>query len=95
MHLLTIVNKQDLWWPKRDAVIRHYEDGAYGEAIKAIGSSKTKKTFTRSLKAACLCQVNLKTIDDVVLAPTSAGYDTAIREVYLTHLLKELEQVVS
>jgi hypothetical protein len=95
VHLLTIVNKQDLWWPKRDAVIRHYEDGSYGEVIKAIGSSKTKKTFTRSLKAVCLCQVNLKTIDDVVLAPTSAGYDTAIREVYLTHLLKELEQVVS
>lgn len=86
--------KQDLWWPKRDLVRKHYREGSYGKMVTKIGIGKPRKDFSTSLKEVCLCNVNLKTIDGVELAPTCAGYDTAIREFYLTHLLDELKQLV-
>jgi energy-coupling factor transporter ATP-binding protein EcfA2 len=33
--LITVVNKADLWWRDRDAVIEHYTKGAYGKKMAA------------------------------------------------------------
>ncbi|MGC2236758.1 MAG: GTPase [Pyrinomonadaceae bacterium] len=35
--LITLVNKADLWWDKKDEIISHYESGQY---FKALGSAR-------------------------------------------------------
>ncbi len=35
--LITLVNKADLWWDKKDEILSHYETGNY---YKALGSAK-------------------------------------------------------
>jgi GTPase SAR1 family protein len=94
VHLLTIINKQDLWWAHRDQVLSHYRTGPYAKAVAKIASSRPKILFAQSLKEVSLCPVNLKTSDNEILAETCRGYDAAVREYYLTHLLSELNQIV-
>lgn len=94
IQVLTIVNKQDLWWTARMKVRRHYIDGGYRAAISRIAQGRPKGSVSHVVKEVCLCRMNLKTADDVIVAPTSAGYDAAIRELYFTHLLAALKQLV-
>lgn len=94
VHLLTIVNKQDLWWANRSQVFNYYSTGPYAKALSGISSARPKILFSRSLKEVSLCPVNLKTSDGEVLAETCQGYDASTREFYLTHLLNELKQIV-
>jgi signal recognition particle receptor subunit beta len=93
--LLTIVNKQDLWWRTRVKVVNHYSKGAYSRPISNFANSRPKGSFTHSIKAVSLCPINLRTTDGEVLAETCSGYDLEIREIYFGHLLAELKQIVS
>lgn len=94
VHLLTIINKQDLWWTIRKSVYRHYFDGAYADAIKKISGRRPRKTFLHTIKEVSLCPVNLKTVDGVVLAEVCQGYDALTRDFYFSHLLDELTKIV-
>lgn len=94
IEILTIINKQDLWWPTRNQVRKHYMEGNYRKSLLAVGHGRPKGSFSHTVKEVCLCRMNLKTSDEIVLAETSAGYDAGIREVYFTHLLAALKQLV-
>lgn len=93
--LLTIINKQDLWWHSRERVVKHYSQGAYSKPISRLVDSRPKGFLRHSIKAVSLCPINLRTTDGELLAETCSGYDLEIRETYFGHLLAELKQIVS
>jgi hypothetical protein len=36
LQMLTVVLKQDLWWPRREEVRAWYEEGEYAKILEAI-----------------------------------------------------------
>jgi GTPase SAR1 family protein len=38
--IITVVSKADLWWQRRDEVIKYYETGKYAEVLKHLGRVK-------------------------------------------------------
>ena len=73
--LLSVVAKEDLWWPDRQAVGPRYKTGAYAEAVGRLGTAKGPQAFRHELVSACLVISNFLTGEGEVLRKNAEGYD--------------------
>ncbi len=73
--LLSLVTKQDVWWAKRADVKRHYEEGAYRDAVRQLLSHRGAGQFRHEFAYASLVIGNFVTGLKETLQPNTAGYD--------------------
>src|ERR1051325_416676 len=91
--IITLVNKQDLWWSDRETVRRHYE-GQYAQRIEKFGSTIGVKHFQHDMLPVSLVLGNLMTGAGEIVAPTSAGYDFAHHARYSKTMFEKLNNRV-
>jgi hypothetical protein len=92
--MITLVTKQDLWWPERYNVEKYYKDGEYDKCIQRIISVKGAENFSHNYYSVSLILENLRTKDGNVLASTTSGYDQQIKTANLTNFLKGLNDLI-
>jgi hypothetical protein len=92
--MITLVTKQDLWWPERYTVEKHYKLGEYQFFIDDIVRSKGAEHFSHNYYSVSLIPENLTTKDGTVLAATIAGYDQPIRIANLTRFMHGLNDLI-
>src|SRR5262249_2026341 len=73
--LMSIVAKEDLWWPDRQEVNRFYTSGAYCDRIAAVTATKGAANFRHELIAVSLVISNFTTGVGESLRKNAEGYD--------------------
>jgi hypothetical protein len=95
MWMITVINKQDLWWHQRDAVRKHYERGAYAAKVLRLHKEFGEKSFQHEFIPASVALGNLSTKDGELLTPTSAGYDLSHHSRYMRTLFAKLDELLA
>jgi hypothetical protein len=90
MWLLTLVAKQDLWWPKRTEVEKHYREGEYGAEIQSILNQQDQRQFRHEFLFASLVISNFATGIGERLKANTEGYD---HSMYIESLRRLFETV--
>jgi hypothetical protein len=81
--MVTLVNKQDLWWHDLKAVRKHYEEGEYAAKVGQMEKSIGSKSFQHELLPVSFAMNNLGSDDGALFAETSKGYDLPTHLRYL------------
>jgi hypothetical protein len=71
---VSLIVKQDLWWPARTTVEKHYRTGDYGAAIRRIHRRKAAG-IRHEFVFASLLIANFVSQNDELLKPCAKGYD--------------------
>ena len=87
--MLTLVAKQDLWWPRRTEVEAHYRQGDYGAELREILGRQDQRQFRHEFAFASLVISNFATATGERLKPNAEGYDhqeygKSLRRLYET-----------
>jgi hypothetical protein len=77
--MLTLVTKQDLWWPKREEVARHYREGSYAVEIERLSAQRDLREFRHEFAFASLVIGNFQTGRGEMLQKNVAGYDAHLQ----------------
>lgn len=88
--LLTLVTKQDLWWPEHRRVEEHYRTGAYGELISSVIAQVGSGRLRHEAVFASLVISNFTTGNKELLAQTASGYDQNLQAASLRRLCETL-----
>jgi hypothetical protein len=74
--MVTLVTKQDLWWPDSEKVHAHYSDGEYGKAINGFERlmKQRKLGFSHHFVSVSQTHQNYETKVEGDLVLTAAGY---------------------
>jgi hypothetical protein len=72
---LTLVAKQDLWWPERTTVEDHYRNGDHGAEIDKMTGQKGHQMFRHEFALTSLVISNFETGTGERLRPNTEGYD--------------------
>jgi hypothetical protein len=92
--MVTLVNKQDLWWASRDEVRRSYAEGEYGQQIDAFRDKMGSTRFQHEYLPVSLALQNLTTGNGEILAQTSRGYDVPRHVSYLRSMLGKIRALL-
>jgi hypothetical protein len=92
--MITLVTKQDLWWPQRNEVQDHYLRGEYAKRLEPVIRGKGETNFSHHLFSAALLKQNLVTGDGVCIAETAAGYDDPLRAANLNSFARGLNGLI-
>lgn len=89
VRMLTLITKQDLWWPDRKAVREHYEKGTYGVTIQDIQKQReqSNKKFVHEYLPVSLVSSNFRDGRGEILAETAKGYDQNVQQAYQVGLI--------
>jgi hypothetical protein len=79
MWLLTLVGKEDLWWPQRNAVVKYYKEGAYGAEVRNLLGQHDPRRLRHELVFASLVISNFSTARGERLKTNAAGYDQRLQ----------------
>lgn len=93
--MVTLVNKQDLWWPYRQAVREHYEKGEYGRIIDDVTRKIGERSFQHEFIPASLTLENLVTKGGTLIAGVSAGYDLHHHLAAAAFAVEKIEQLAA
>jgi hypothetical protein len=91
--MLTLVTKQDLWWPERDDVVKHYRDGEYGNRTKNIVDQRGSALFRHELALTSLVISNFTTGAGEQLKPNAGGYDQKLQVESLRRMFEIIEKL--
>lgn len=89
--MMTLVAKEDLWWPERNAVRKHYLDGEYAAEVNAITQQRGAQRFRHETVFASLVIANFLTGAQELLRPNAAGYDQNLQIESLRRLFEMIE----
>lgn len=89
--MLTVVVKQDLWWPDKDEVVHHYESGAYRELLATETAKLGRSAFRHELVFASLAISNFRTAKNELLKPNAKGYDQGEQVKSLRRLFETID----
>jgi hypothetical protein len=92
--MITVVNKQDLWWPERTAVKAHY-NGRYLEIVNKVRDALGAQNFQHEFIPASLVMGNLKSPSGEELAPTAGGYDQLLHLRHMEVLLSNMNDLIA
>lgn len=95
MWLLTVVAKEDLWWPKRSDVEKHYRQGPYEDEVRAVLNQVDRTRFRHELVAASLVISNFATGVGERLKPNAEGYDHGMQVGSLRRLFETVDALKS
>jgi hypothetical protein len=88
--MITLVNKQDLWWAERLKVKAHYMDGDYNNYIEQITHARGQQYFMHEYLSASLVMNNFSTSKGELLSTTTGGYDQNLHYIHLQKLLETI-----
>lgn len=91
--MVTLVNKQDLWWHDRASVKKHYMSEAYNTIIEDIHKSKGIHNFNHEYISAALFNLNFRIGNDFV-RETASGYDEPLRTSNYSNFVKLLNSLI-
>ncbi len=91
--LMTLVGKQDLWWPERGRVDDHYRGGEYATALKGVADRLGQRSFRHELAMASLVIRNFTAETNEVLQPNVAGYDQWQQTASVRRLFQTLDSL--
>jgi hypothetical protein len=95
IHMITFVNKQDLWWHSRYEAMEYFQNGPYRDRLEEVFSYKGSSAFQHDIVSAALVQQNLRTADGFEIAATAAGYDDALRVANLGRAASAFNQMIA
>jgi hypothetical protein len=90
MWLLSVIAKQDLWYPKRTAVTKHYTEGEYAKEIAAIIAHDPRQ-FRHEFAFVALVISNFISAVGERLRPNVEGYDQAAQIETIRRLFEILD----
>ena len=93
LNLITLVNKQDLWWDDKIAVEKHYTEGTYNDLIAKIQGHRGNAAF-RHLYLSTSTVINNFRLGSETLQPHCIDYDETRKFQHLTHFLSELTKMM-
>ncbi len=89
--LLTVVAKQDLWWPERQEVEDHYREGEYGAKIRALLEGHDSRKVRHEFAFTSLVISNFVTDKGELLRKNAAGYDQKLHVESLRRILETID----
>ncbi|MFT8518985.1 hypothetical protein [Acetobacter syzygii] len=93
--MVTIINKQDLWYDIQESVLSHYKSGNYAEKLARISSRLGSKNFQHEFIPTSLAISNLTTGSGEIIAKSTSGFDVNLRNKSLEDLSRKLNLLVS
>jgi hypothetical protein len=91
--LATIVTKEDVWWPERDAVHAHYEKEWHEEIVADLLASKKNDGFKYEHARISLVINRFETGMNEILRENSQGYGEKEKHASLDALFKKLAAI--
>lgn len=88
---LTLVAKQDLWWPKRGEVEKYYQDGEFGSEVRRILLQQDQQRFRHEFAFASLVIRNFVTGRGEKLKPNAEGYDQRLQVESLRRMFETVD----
>lgn len=88
--MLSLISKQDLWWPQRVEVESHYREGEYGTAIQGVLNRVGRLNFRHEYAFSSLVISNFTTGMKETLKPNSEGYDQSLQVASLRRLFETI-----
>ena len=85
--MITLVTKQDLWWPERQAVKKYYEEGKYNDTVNEISAQVGAAHFKHEVLSASLARCNRMDSEGKLLCKVASGYDDGVQTANLRQLL--------
>jgi hypothetical protein len=87
---LSIVAKQDLWFPNRAAAEKHYREGRYAELIGEVQRKSGAASFRHEIEFVSFVICNLKTLENETLQKNTEGYDHQLQVESVRRLIQTL-----
>jgi nucleoside phosphorylase len=91
--LMTLVGKEDLWYPGRTEVEEYYRTGTYGPLIRELEQAKGSEMFKHELVLASLVINNFTSSVGETLAKNQAGYDRVLQVNSLRRLVEVFDSL--
>lgn len=91
--IISVINKEDLWWDKRAEVIAHYAEGEYGDIIRSIQATLGAARARHEMIYLSLLIGSLTTGRQERLAANVAGFDSELQFQSIRQALNTLEAV--
>jgi GTPase SAR1 family protein len=92
--MITLVNKQDLWWQNRQLVKDYYMNGDYERVIQRIQNQRGAANFIHEYRSVSLVMENFVSGANELLVATTGGYDDRIKFLNLEYLLSAIETLL-
>jgi len=92
--MITLVNKQDLWWQNRQLVKDHYMNGDYERVIQKIQNQRGAANFIHEYRSVSLVRENFVSGANELLVATTGGYDDRIKFANLKYLLDTIDALL-
>jgi hypothetical protein len=95
--VLSVVTKEDLWWPGRQQVADEFTAGAYAAAIGQLKAARGQQRFRHECLPMSLVINNLSTAENELLSRNAEGYDhkrqvSSVRKLFeMLNALREWE----
>jgi hypothetical protein len=88
--LITVINKQDLWWDEKNDVDTYYEN-QYIPLVDKFGNDVGINNLTHSVFPMCLARSNLLNSEGISIKTGASSFDDRLRSGYLTYFLTQLK----
>ncbi len=92
--MVTVVNKQDLWWADKVAVKQHYL-ADYEDTLASLRDSIGGRNFQHEFLPVSLTIGNFTASNGDILAPNVSGYDQAVHLRHLQSLFDKLHDLIA
>jgi hypothetical protein len=92
--MVTLVNKQDLWWDEASKVRSYYLDGDYGETVRNLSNAIGNRSFQHEFIPASLTIGNLSSPAGELISKVCEGYDIPTHMKYLNSFFYEVYNLV-
>jgi hypothetical protein len=91
--VISVINKEDLWWDKKGHVIAHYSDGEYGNIIRSMQGHLGAARLHHEIIYLSMLIGSLTTGRQERLAANVAGFDSELQFQSIRQALNTLEAV--
>jgi hypothetical protein len=88
--MITLVTKQDLWWPERGEVKSFYETGSYNTLIEQVRQTRGERNFRHVYWSASLGILNYQTGSNELLRHNAEGYDQSLQQGNYSLLIESI-----
>ncbi len=91
--ILTLVNKQDLWWSQQDEVRKFYTEGSYNNIIEELRGKIGDNNFNHEYISMSPIIHNFK-IGSEILQPNEKGYDQLLQRMNESKVLETINGLI-
>jgi energy-coupling factor transporter ATP-binding protein EcfA2 len=93
IRMLTLINKQDLWWNNQQTVEKYYQEGDYQKCLDEILVVKGQQNFMHEYVPVSFVIANFQ-VDSKIILQNCAGYDQQLQGEQLSRFLEKIQNLV-